>query len=181
LRLGFLVVPLDLRDRLVAARRALDFQPPVLNQAVLADFLAEGHYERHLRKMRAVYRERLEAMMAAAERFCGGVLRVRPVLTGLHAVADLDGVDDERVSREAMTRGTEAMPLSMYYSIGRAGASANANTNANANANANGLLLGFAPVRPEDSADGMRQIAASIEAARSSRAQAPAAGRVGRA
>ena len=154
LRLGFLVVPLDLKDRLLAARRAIDFQPPVLNQAVLGDFLAEGHYERHLRRMRAVYRERLEGMVDAAERFCGGVLRVRPVLTGLHAVADLDGVDDERVSQEAMARGVEAMPLSMYFS---------------GSTDANGILLGFAPVRPEDSADGMRRLAASIEAAQSSR------------
>jgi GntR family transcriptional regulator/MocR family aminotransferase len=167
LRLGFVVVPLDLRDRLVAARRALDFQPPVLNQAVLADFLAEGHYERHLRRMRAVYRERLEAMMAAAERFCGGVLRIRPVLTGLHAVADLDGVDAERVSQEAITRGTEAMPLSLYFGSGPT--------------SANGLVLGFAPVRPEDSADGMRRLAASIEAAQSSRGHAPTAERVVRA
>jgi GntR family transcriptional regulator/MocR family aminotransferase len=166
LRLGFLVVPLDLRERLVAARRALDFQPPALNQAVLADFLAEGHYERHLRRMRAVYRERLEGMMAAAERFCGGVLRVRPVLTGLHPVADLEGVDDERVSREAMARGTEAMPLSMYFG---------------GHTSANGLLLGFAPIRPEDSADGMRRLAAAIEAAQSSRGHAPTAGRVMRA
>jgi GntR family transcriptional regulator/MocR family aminotransferase len=167
LRLGFLVVPLDLRDRLVAARRAFDFQPPVLNQAVLADFLAGGHYERHLRRMRAIYRERLEGMMAAADRFCGGVLRIRPVLTGLHAVADLEGVDDERVSREAMARGVEAMPLSMYFDSDRAGA--------------NGLLLGFAPVRPEDSVDGMRRLAAAIEAARSSRGLVPPAARVVRA
>lgn len=169
LRLGFLVVPLDLRERLVTARRAIDFQPPALNQAVLADFLAEGHYERHLRRMRAVYRERLEGMMAAAERFCGGVLRVRPVLTGLHAVADLDGVEDERVSREAMARGVEAMPLSMYFG-GGAG-----------HTGANGLTLGFAPIRPEDSADGMRRLAASIEAARSFPRHVPTAGRAMRA
>jgi GntR family transcriptional regulator/MocR family aminotransferase len=159
LRLGFLVVPLDLRDRLVAARRSLELQPPVLNQAVLADFLAEGHYERHLRRMRSAYRERLEGMVAAAEQYCGGVLRVRPVLTGLHAVADLVGVDDEAVFQEAMARGIETMPLSMYYS-GRA--------------MANGLVLGFGPVRPEESADGMRKLAAAIEAAQSPRGSATA-------
>lgn len=160
LRLGFIVVPLDLRDRLIAARRAIDFQPPVLNQAVLADFIGEGHYERHLRRMRAACRERLDAMTEAASRFCGGVLQVRPVRTGLHAVADLeDGIEDERVAREAMARGVEAMPLSMYSS-GRTGA--------------NGLLLGFAAVRPEDSADGMRRLAASIEAAQASPRRSPA-------
>jgi GntR family transcriptional regulator / MocR family aminotransferase len=154
LRLGFVIVPQDLRERLIAARRALDFQPPVLNQAVLADFMAEGHYERHLRRMRAAYRERLDAMVSAAERFCGGALRVRPVLTGLHAVADLEDVSDEQVAREAHTRGIEAMPLSMYGSVDIA---------------TNGILLGFAPIRPDDAADGMRRLAAAIEAARSGR------------
>jgi DNA-binding transcriptional MocR family regulator len=99
-------------------------------------------------------------------RFCGGMLRVRPVLTGLHAVADLDGVDDERVSQEAMARGVEAMPLSMYFS---------------GSTDANGILLGFAPVRPEDSADGMRRLAASIEAAQSSRGRVQPETRVVRA
>src|SRR5262249_60996451 len=104
LRLGFVVVPLDLRERLVTARRALEFQPPVLNQAVLADFMAEGHYERHLRRMRAAYRERLEAMVSAAAKFCGDALHVRPVLTGLHAVADLTDTADAPVPRQAITR-----------------------------------------------------------------------------
>jgi GntR family transcriptional regulator/MocR family aminotransferase len=156
LRLGFLIVPPDLRDRLVAARRSLDLQPPLLNQAVLADFLAEGHFERHLRRMRSVYRERLEAMTASAERFCGGVLRVRPVATGLHAVADLHGVDDERVHQEAAARGVEATPLSMYFR-NRAQAPS-------------GLVLGFGAVRPDASTGGMQRLAAAIEAAsRSSR------------
>jgi GntR family transcriptional regulator / MocR family aminotransferase len=171
LRLGFVVVPRDLRERLVAARRALEIQPPVLNQAVLADFMMEGHYERHLRRMRAVYRERLEAMVSAAARFCGGALRVRPVLTGLHAVADLDEGDDERVAREAIALGVEAMPLSMYASIAPTAGTC-----------ANGLLLGFAPIRPEDAADGMRRLAAAIDASRSShRRRAPATVRLVRA
>jgi GntR family transcriptional regulator/MocR family aminotransferase len=161
LRLGFVIVPLDLRDRLVGARRALEFQPPVLNQAVLADFMADGHYERHLRRMRAAYRERLEAMIDAATRYCGGALRVRPVPTGLHAVADLTEADDDRVAHEAIARGVEAMPLSMYAS-GPAGA-----TGTTAAIGANGLVLGFAPVRPEDAEDAMRRLAASIDAARS--------------
>jgi len=152
LRLGFLVVPPDLRDRFVAARRALEFQPPPLDQAVLADFIAEGHYERHLRRMRTVYQERLQAMVEAARRYCGGALRMRPVPTGLHAVADLDGIEAERVSREAMARGVEAMPLSLYFDRGQA---------------PQALLLGFGAVRAEDAADGMRRLAAAIESARS--------------
>jgi GntR family transcriptional regulator / MocR family aminotransferase len=151
LRLGFVIVPLDLRDRLVAARAAADQHPPTLDQAVLADFIGEGHFARHLRRMRVVYQERLEALVASAERLCRGALRVRTVRTGLHALADLDGVDAERVSREAAARGVEAAPVSAYFA-GRAGA-------------LNGLVLGFGAVRPEAARRAMEALAAAIEAA----------------
>src|SRR5262249_2292462 len=115
LRLGFLIVPFDLRERLVAARAAADQHPPTIDQAVLADFLVDGHFARHVRRMRVAYRERLEALRVAADRCCHGVLRVRPVATGLHALADLDGVDAARVSHEAAKRGVEAAPVSAYF------------------------------------------------------------------
>src|SRR5262249_23156854 len=60
LRLASLIVPPDPQDGVVAARSAADQHPPSLDQAVLADFIVEGHFARHLRRMRAAYRERLE-------------------------------------------------------------------------------------------------------------------------
>lgn len=152
LRLGFVIVPTALQDRLVAARRVADQHPPVLDQAVLADFILDGHFSRHLRRMRIAYRERLEALTAAAERFCGGVLRLRAVRTGLHAVADLDGIDAFRVSLEAAKRGVEAAPLAAYFAQpARA---------------LNGLVLGFAAVRPDVSYKGMERLAGALVAAR---------------
>ncbi len=158
LRLGFLLVPPGLRDRLVAVRRGVDLHPPTLDQAVLADFLREGHYERHIRRMRAAYRERLEALGEAAKQLCGGVLHLRPVHTGLHAVADLSGVAAERVFEEALRRGVETMPLSAYYLRGSRGESSPRRSVPNA------LLLGFAPVAPEALRRGMEQLARAIEA-----------------
>ena len=166
MRLGFLIVPVDLVPHLQAMRRAADLHPPVLEQMALADFIRDGHYATHLRRMRSVYRERLEALEAAAAEFCAGTLRLRPVHGGLHAVADLDGVDDERVCEEARARGIEAAPLRTYY-VERPTAS--------------GLLLGFASTPPATLRRGMEQLAAAIEAARRPRrAHAPraAAGRV---
>ena len=154
LRLGFLIVPAGLQERLVAGRRAADQHPPALDQAALADFILEGHFARHLRRMRTAYRERLDALAAAVERFCGGVLRLRPVRTGLHAVADLAGADAVKVSSEAARRGLEVTPLSAYYAQ-RARA-------------ANGLVLGFAAVRPDVLSRGAERLAAAIEAARRS-------------
>ncbi len=151
LRLGFVIVPADLHDKLTAARRAADLHPPLLEQMALTDFIAGGHYARHLRRMRLAYRERLEALTEAATRLCGGALRLRTVQTGLHAVADLDGVDEGRVFEEARERGIEVAPLGMYF-VGRR--------------KANGLLLGFAATRPEVLRRGMERLAASIEAAR---------------
>jgi hypothetical protein len=103
LRLGFLIVPSDLRERLVAARAAADQHPPTIDQAVLADFIIEGHFARHLRRMRVVYRERLEALMAAAARYCGGVVRIRPVQTGLSSTGST-GPAYQRRRRRAESR-----------------------------------------------------------------------------
>jgi GntR family transcriptional regulator/MocR family aminotransferase len=152
LRLGFLIVPPDLQDGLVAARAVADQHPPVLDQAILADFIVHGHFARHLRRMRVAYRERLDALTTAADRLCRGALRVRPTRTGLHAIADLDGANAVTVSREAAARGVEATPLSAYC-VGR-------------EKPANALVLGFAAVRPEAARRGMERLAAAIEAAR---------------
>ena len=151
LRLGFLIVPGDLRDSFLQARRAADLHPPLLEQLALADFIAEGHYARHLRRMRAAYRERLEALADVAERLCAGALTLRPVQAGLHAVADLIGVDEERVYEEARERGIEVAPLGAYF-VGRP--------------NANGILLGFASTRAELLRRGMERLAEAIAATR---------------
>src|SRR5690606_16830392 len=58
LRLGYLVVPPDLVEAFLAARALIDRHSPILEQAVLADFIAEGHFSRHIRRMRGLYAER---------------------------------------------------------------------------------------------------------------------------
>ena len=153
LRLGFLIVPTDLREVVLAARRAADIHPATMDQAVLADFMTGGHFERHLRRMRTEYAARLEALAHGVARHCQGALRLRTVTTGLHAVADLEDVEDGLVFREAMARGVELMPLSAYCSGARAPA-------------ANGLVLGFAAVRPDTFDAAFERLAAAIEAAR---------------
>jgi GntR family transcriptional regulator/MocR family aminotransferase len=140
LRLGFLIVPPDLRDRFAEARRASDLHPPVLDQVVLADFIA------------GAYRERLDALSSAVERRCHGALTLRPIGTGLHAVADLEGVDADTVAEEAALRGVELMPLSAYFMSRRRPT--------------NALVLGFAAVRAAAIAAGVERLADAIEAAR---------------
>jgi GntR family transcriptional regulator/MocR family aminotransferase len=151
MRLGFVIVPVDLAHHMQAARRAADLHPPLLEQMALADFIRDGHYATHVRRMRSAYRERQQALEAAAKEFCDGALRLQTIQTGLHAVADLDGVDEERVCDEARARGVEVAPLRMYY-MGRH--------------TANGLLLGFASTPPDALRRGMERLAAAIDAAR---------------
>jgi DNA-binding transcriptional MocR family regulator len=104
--------------------------------------------------MRAAYRERLDALSSAIQRLCGGALSLRPVGTGLHAVADMEHVDidADRVAREASVRGVELMPLSAYCMARRQPA--------------NALVLGFAAVRADAIAVGVEKLADAIAAAR---------------
>ena len=115
--------------------------------------MAGGHFERHLRRMRTAYRERLEALAAAAKRYCGGALQIRPVTTGLHAVADLAGADAVRRSVKRRTRAASKWRRWQRYCVTPARA-------------ANALVLGFAAVRPEGFRSGMERLAAAIEAAK---------------
>ncbi|HET7220958.1 MAG TPA: PLP-dependent aminotransferase family protein, partial [Vicinamibacterales bacterium] len=153
LRLGFLVVPPDLLATLSSMRRATDLHPPVFEQLVVADMIAEGHYDRHLRRVRAACRERLDALADSAARCCGGALQLRTVQTGLHAVADLaDEIDLDRLLIEAAEQQVEIMALSAYYAAGRQRPHA--------------LVLGFGSVEPEAVRHGMERLAIALERAR---------------
>jgi GntR family transcriptional regulator/MocR family aminotransferase len=152
MRLGYVIVPADLAPAFVGAHRASDIHTPLLEQAVLADFMADGSFERHLRRMRGEYRRRLAVLTEAAARHGKGLLTLRPVTTGLHAVADLHvDVDDDAVCREARARGVEVMPLSFYAFDRR-------------RKPPRGLVLGFAAV-PGHLFDGaMAKLVAAIRA-----------------
>jgi GntR family transcriptional regulator/MocR family aminotransferase len=152
LRLGFVIVPSGLQETVKAVQRSGGHAPPTADQAALADLIARGHFERHLRRMRSVYRERAEALAAAVVRYTRGALRLRPIQAGLHAVADLDGVDARTLFREAATRGVEVMPLSAYH-LGRSRSD-------------NAIVLGFGGVGPDAIARGMERLAGAIETLR---------------
>jgi GntR family transcriptional regulator/MocR family aminotransferase len=149
LRLGYLIVPPDLAAAFIAARVALDQYAPGLLQAVVADFLAEGHYARHLRRMRTLYAQRQQALVMAAERECAGRLEVSPNATGLHLIGWLpEGVDERAVSRRAAAYGVEARPLSTYrVEPGGRG----------------GLVLGYAGYDPRQIRRAMRLLAQALE------------------
>ena len=113
LRLGYLVVPKDLADAFSTARDATDQFSSTLYQAAMTDFIREGHFARHIRKMRMLYMERRRALVDAIRNQMRDKLEVIGAEAGMHLVALLPpGVSDVAVSKKAAAVGISAMPLS---------------------------------------------------------------------
>lgn len=113
LRLGYVVVPKDLAEAFSTARDATDQFSSTLYQAVMTDFIREGHFGRHIRRMRVLYMERRAALVEAIHGQMGDSLEVIGAEAGMHLVALLPtGVSDVAVSKKAAEMGISAMPLS---------------------------------------------------------------------
>jgi GntR family transcriptional regulator/MocR family aminotransferase len=149
LRLGYLVVPPDLVERVAALKSVTSRHPPLLEQAVLCDFMDAGHFARHIRRMRQVYGERLSWLLEAVRGRLAGLLEVHNVAAGLQTAAWLaKGLSSEPVAAAAATRGVEVTPLSRY---GRG------------RLQREGLQLGFAAVDKAEIARGVRALASALE------------------
>ncbi len=147
-RLGYLVVTSDLVDAFTSARAVADRQSPTLDQAVLTDFIVEGHFARHIRRMRQLYAERQRLLLEAAQHELAGSIDLRPEAAGLHLVGYLPtGEDDAAVSRAAYARGVDAVALSATYLDPP---------------RARGLLLGYAAYSEAEIKNGMRQLARAL-------------------
>jgi len=116
LRLGYLVVPPGLTEAFRAARAAADRHSPTLEQMVLADFLDQGHFARHVRRMRVPYGERQKVLLAAARDHLGGRLELAPSSAGMHLVGWLgEGEDDHAAAARAAEAGIDRHPLSRFW------------------------------------------------------------------
>jgi GntR family transcriptional regulator/MocR family aminotransferase len=114
LRLGWLVAPPHLVEDVARAKALADRGSPVLDQLAFADFLATGEFDRHLRRMRPIYRRRRDALVAALRRHAPE-LRPAGVAAGLHLIAYLpDGVAEDDVIAAAAARGVAAYGLAPY-------------------------------------------------------------------
>ncbi|HEX8141356.1 MAG TPA: PLP-dependent aminotransferase family protein [Pyrinomonadaceae bacterium] len=148
LRLGCIVVPKDLVKVFIAARALIDRHSPSLDQAVLADFINEGHFARHIRRMRSLYEERQKTFVAAAKRELKGLLEVQAAEAGMHLVGWLpEKVSDKTASEKAARYGVEAVPLSAYSSrlLPRGG-----------------LVLGYTALNARQIRDGVRRLAQAL-------------------
>jgi GntR family transcriptional regulator/MocR family aminotransferase len=118
---------------------------------VLCDFIVEGHFGRHLRRMREVYAERLSALMESARRRLGGLLELSSVEAGLQTVGWLQpGIDSRAAWRAAEARKVEVIPLRVY-------------TRGPIKLQREGLQMGFAAVNPQEIRRGVHQLALALE------------------
>ncbi len=130
LRLAYVVLPPDLVDPFLALRFTADRYPPGISQAVLCDFIVEGHFGRHLRRMREMYAERLGLLQENARCYLAGVVELPPIQAGLNTPAYLvNGMSSVEAQARAADRGIETAALDVFALKRR---------------DLRGLLLGFA-------------------------------------
>jgi GntR family transcriptional regulator/MocR family aminotransferase len=148
LRLGYLVVPDELAKAFLRASRLLQAGQPVLEQRVVAAFMAEGHFTRHLRRMRALYATRRQALAAALTETFGARVSIELQAGGMHLLARFTDADDDTVlARRAAAAGlapTALSSLAIAHDCGQ------------------GLLLSFTNVPEAEAPAVVRRLAEAI-------------------
>jgi GntR family transcriptional regulator/MocR family aminotransferase len=135
LRLSYLVVPRAIVDRFGETLRRTERYATVPNQIVLADFIAAGHFAKHVRRCREAYAEREGVLREALRNECHGMFADDLGSAGMHLCARFKGrIDDNAVAAAARDAGLIVEPLSRFYA---------------GPAEHSGLLLGFAGFRPD--------------------------------
>jgi len=115
LRLGFMVLPDPLVEQFVAARTFIDRHPPTLEQAILAEFITEGHFGHHIRRMRQNYAERMDILKSVADKHLEGMLDVVHAEAGIRTLGWLRTWKSDRdAARRARVHGLEVEALSVF-------------------------------------------------------------------
>ena len=146
LRIGFIAAPPTLVEALQAAKFVTDWHTSLPTQTALAWFLEEGHFARHVRRMRGVYHQRHDVVVDAIAGGFGDNLRLVPSSTGLHVSALAPGLTPSEVVgavHRAAVAGVAVQPLSMF----RAGGTARA-----------GFVVGYGAIEADDIDEGLRRL-----------------------
>ena len=154
LRLGYLVVPPALQSALLAVKWVSDRGCAVLEQAALASLMAQGVFERHLRRATLVLGERRSALLAALQAHLGNGIDIEGSEAGMHVLVWLRNLAAERVPeliRAARERGLGVYPIGPYFAHPPSQA---------------GLLIGFAHLPPGQFDPAIRVLADSLRSIR---------------
>lgn len=150
LRLGYMVLPPSLVDAFVQGKGIIDRHTATVPQMVLADFINEGHFNRHIKRTREAYAERRHTLLTMLERHMADEFEIGNADAGLHfAVTFRRRRNDRTIVRMAQERGIELRALSSFY---------NAPQPSRSMLPASGLLMGFAAVREADLKRGVLEL-----------------------
>jgi GntR family transcriptional regulator/MocR family aminotransferase len=116
LRLGYMVIPADLVDKFWRMRRVMDLGQPTFYQEVIADFINEGHFARHIRRMRVHYGKLRRVLADVLREIFDDTLEVVGDEAGMHlTVVVKDECRDEEISERALGENLSIWPLSRCY------------------------------------------------------------------
>jgi GntR family transcriptional regulator/MocR family aminotransferase len=145
MRLGYMVIPVDLRERMISAMSATGHFAPLITQAALADFINEGYLTRHLRRMRRIYGERRETFTNHFGQYLGRWMDLHRSDSGIQLVGLFrTGVDDRKIAAAAFAQGINVSPLSLQYGT---------------TSPKKGLLMGFAAAEEKTTLRSMKRLA----------------------
>lgn len=148
LRMGYLVVPENMTEGFIAAKTVIDRHNPTFEQMVLTHFIEEGHFTRHIRRMRLLYEARQEVMCQAIEAEFKGQLRIDFADAGMHVVVWLpEEWDDQTAARRAEEAGIITAPISGYTEMHK---------------QPPGLVLGYAGFSEEKIRSSVRRLAVAL-------------------
>ena len=149
LRIGYVVLPSDLVGAFAAAHWMIGPHPPLVTQAVLTEFIREGHFSRHIRRMRKLYAQKRDVLVTELKRQLGNRLRLGPTDTGLHVMGWLPpDVDDLQVERGVAAHHIAITRLSTLCSQSNP---------------QSGLVLGYAGATLAAIPNGVRHLAEMVE------------------
>jgi GntR family transcriptional regulator/MocR family aminotransferase len=112
LRLGYLVVPSSELERFQRVAELFAPSPSLLDQMVVADFMIEGHFARHVKRMRKLYAERRKALISALRMFFGDEIVLDVPLGGMHVIARFVAREDD-VAMAARARRAGLAPFAL--------------------------------------------------------------------
>jgi GntR family transcriptional regulator/MocR family aminotransferase len=149
LRLGYLVLPAPLVEAFLVFRLGVDLHPSGLDQAILCDFIVDGHFGCHIRRMRELYAERFAVLQDSARKHLKGLMEILPIHAGLSTAGLLtNGMTSRRAEAAAAALGIETIALSRF---------------ALKRSNVHGLLMGFAAFDELAIGEGIAALAAALE------------------
>lgn len=148
LRLGYLAIPEAYVDLFGRARTLMDRHSSLIDQAILCDFITEGHFGRHIRRMRELYSERLQLLRAHVRQKLAGALSLSNTEAGVHVVGWLHTGRAEKMSALAAAQNVEVIALSRFLSQSK---------------QPEGILLGFAAVDDREMKRGVDVLASLVE------------------